>query len=847
MELPPAHAAAPPADHTIDGTSGDDGPAARRTHSDTEAADSSHGAQQQQQFSTTIAVQSADPDSAPSSALVPPVSDEPGQSTNSPQPPLARSSSGSKRKQAKPQQWFLIDYDLASMQHLAPAPSGGMPAQPNDAPIADADSLQQQQLALELDPQQPSLSQQYLDDRVEFNPFANYQPPPRPSWRVRFETGLEDVQVSPAMREQWHGNCYPEARLPGYEPERLDHWAIPPADASAHLGAADEPPTPEAEVAAEIEYDDYDQLPVVHGYPEDEANPFAADPAWAPPAQPADMPEEEYNPFAAPPAYQQHPPGAEAAAADQTEHPGTPAEAPRQHSQAAHARSIDDDGGDDTLPFAPAAAAAASSAPQPQQQDAAAASGAARTEFVGADRERLAKNKLIVASIVSRVEKAGLASHLYSYGRQTQLSASERLAQFETDLTRNHKSDTKLYAIRRAFDFHRAYCEDNGFSPYPATTDTLLRAGQEYVTLKREEAILRREEALAAGRPPRSNDQGGATAGKPISEAWETLRAEYGLEYHIEQAVTNVLKAPPSDPHVRLLTPLQFVGDFEIGSRNESLTPFERAYCGASWLMAPSGGRVMDMRRVPRLRFIDVEILGETIQVCCLDASKSKARTHLDMKPLSMRAPMLPWVSTRPADLNPLITSLADSDEGGLFRQFEVEKGEHVITNAVRWKDSVASHDEVCKSQRALLVKMGRSPDAVRDTGGHDSRHILSEVGRCIALSKMRREALTYHRTTPVFGADEGDQEEYARAVRQARERMPRSGALSSQADRYSSRAGAKVVSDETRVICITAVQRATREWTSPSGRWPESPIEQMQHIASQHNRHMRGGGGPSA
>ena len=317
--------------------------------------------QQQQQLNSETDLP---PNDARTAVLPPtplrPGSDGPSQSPSEPQIQPGSRSVDSKRKQTKPRQWLLQDYDTASMQSFDPVPGNPMPVQPIDASGEGASSPQQQPHPLEPvsqqaqhDQQPTHLYQHGTDSYDEADPFAVRQPS-RPSWRVSFADGFQGRWPPSPLRQ--------ESEEQQQEHRDHDHWSMPPADtASSSPGAeGDAPPTPIVDGEEMSDQDDYDQWPVVHGHLEgEEDNPFAVGPGWLPPERSASVPDEEDNPFAAPPAIHR---GAQAGEpGDQTEHPATPAsaEAQSQHSHAIRARSIDDDTDARATSFAPAAAAAA--------------------------------------------------------------------------------------------------------------------------------------------------------------------------------------------------------------------------------------------------------------------------------------------------------------------------------------------------------------------------------------------------------------------------------------------------------------------------------------------------------
>ena len=181
---------------------------------------------------------------------------------------------------------------------------------------------------------------------------------------------------------------------------------------------------------------------------------------------------------------------------------------------------------------------------------------------------------------------------------------------------------------------------------------------------------------------------------------------------------------------------------------------------------------------------------------------------------------------------------MVDTDRGCVFRDFVVPHGDqHVITNAVAWANSAASHDTVVGSLRALLIKVGCPAERAARIGGHDGRHVLPEVARVMHLGKQDRELLANHRQTPTFGRDAHDEQAYRQAIRLSRTRLGRVGALASQADRYASRDAAPVLTDQVRIAVLMAIRAATEQWTAADGstRFPSSTRSQIAAIAAMH------------
>jgi hypothetical protein len=91
------------------------------------------------------------------------------------------------------------------------------------------------------------------------------------------------------------------------------------------------------------------------------------------------------------------------------------------------------------------------------------------------------------------------------------------------------------------------------------------------------------------------------------------------------------------------------------------------------------------------------------------------------------------------------------------------------------------------------------------------------------------REALGYWRAKAIVADTTGDLAAMARAVTVARGVKDRSGALASNADRYSSVDGAPVESDTARVTCLKAAYCVIR---SEMDLLPTSTRMQIQKVA---------------
>ena len=191
------------------------------------------------------------------------------------------------------------------------------------------------------------------------------------------------------------------------------------------------------------------------------------------------------------------------------------------------------------------------------------------------------------------------------------------------------------------------------------------------------------------------------------------------------------------------------------------------------------------------------------------------------MRPLAWRAPIIPI--TGKIDLEPLLDSMVDSDEGCVFRDFEVRGGKpHTISNAVEWANSAASHDTIVKSIREILDDPS--------VGGHDSRHVMPEIGRALGLPRHLREALGYWRGEKIVADTPDDKRAIARAVTRAREQRGRAGRLAACSDRYASVDAEPVEQDATRAACLLAAREQLAVWGDDI---PSSSRDQIEAIAA--------------
>ena len=464
--------------------------------------------------------------------------------------------------------------------------------------------------------------------------------------------------------------------------------------------------------------------------------------------------------------------------------------------------------------------------------------------FQGEEEQELAQRKPIARKIVKLLTREE-RDDLYTFGepQQPALPGSEREAaarRLPRLLKRIVKSTTaaKLGRVACMLAFRNAYCEEQRLERYPVSMELAIDILDEYMEQASRNASLRQQRVADGTAQPRANDRDGETAALPIAYAMITCGTVWGLRYPTGQAMVAHAKAKPGKPMVKEMMPLDFQRRFEASTHDDELSEFERAYGGGASLLMPAAARVKDFQRTARIEFDEAEWYGQSVTIAAGVARKSKGKSQVHMRPLEWRAPLLPTLGDEPADLRPLCASMVDPDRGCVFRDFVVPHGDqHVITNAVAWANSAASHDTVVGSLRALLIKVGCPAERAARIGGHDGRHVLPEVARVMHLGKQDRELLANHRQTPTFGRDAHDEQAYRQAIRLSRTRLGRVGALASQADRYASRDAAPVLTDQVRIAVLMAIRAATEQWTAADGstRFPSSTRSQIAAIAAMH------------
>ena len=412
-------------------------------------------------------------------------------------------------------------------------------------------------------------------------------------------------------------------------------------------------------------------------------------------------------------------------------------------------------------------------------------------------------------------------------------SPERKLRMLRRYLINNYKKG-KLASMLRALRFWLAFAADEGIAPYPAPAEALQFAGFEYRTVAQQRATAAAAKRAAQNLPARRNDRGGVTALKPLVSAWESIHSDLSLKFKVGKGLKKLQRYSAAQPTLARMTNLDWQRAFERATHDPSLNEQEQAYAGAASLMLPAGARTMDFQRTGALELETTTILGTEVNLVSSVARLSKAREMLQMQPLEWRAPILP-LEIKP-DLEPLIRSMTDPEHGCMFRAYTVQQGAaHAICQANGWAAEAAEHCAIVRDLRSILVKMGIDPAAAEQFGGHSSRHVLPEIGRVMLLPKASRETLANHAVTPVFADDAADRKQYARAVRNARIRMGRTGRLASQADRYSSELAEPVISDEARVVCLLAAQHAVHTWAS-EGAAPKSSLEQIRWISEHRN-----------
>ena len=377
----------------------------------------------------------------------------------------------------------------------------------------------------------------------------------------------------------------------------------------------------------------------------------------------------------------------------------------------------------------------------------------------------------------------------------------------------------------RAMRWHIQICARYPTIPiYPVPASICAFACEEYDVEALERGAQRAKEAEAAGREPKG--RGGATASSALRNGY--WQFEHLLKLKIEASdpmVKAICAARGGMPEVRTMLPFEALWLYPRLSADETKSQYVRAYAAAAFIGVAGSLRVIDQQRTGSLHFEEHKVLDESVLIACGTTRKSKAGSQSLMKPLAWRAPL---VALTKVDCGPLLASMPRQG-GSMYRDFIVPDGfTKVITNAIGWADRPASHETVVASQRALMRPyLGDTRAAL--IGGHDQRHTIPEVGRGLGLPRHVREALGYWRAKAIVADTTGDRVAMARAVTVARGVKDRSGALASNADRYSSVDGAPVESDTARVTCLKAALFVIR---SEKDLLPTSTRMQIQKVA---------------
>jgi hypothetical protein len=453
--------------------------------------------------------------------------------------------------------------------------------------------------------------------------------------------------------------------------------------------------------------------------------------------------------------------------------------------------------------------------------------------FHGLGQTRKVLMKVLVEKVIECFSDEMLADLGSDGGGTTSIPLAARLKQARRTM-RKDWSPSKCTDVIRSLEFLAWHCDAQGYTAYPATSDLLTDAVSEYLVLARYRAGQRDLKRVQSGEKPAAT-QGGKWAAKPVYGAFYSLRT-LGLQYAADQAVKKASRVPVSPPTIRPMPPVEHSCHLEMVTVSETseFSKFEKAFAGGYFLQEGSSGRTIDMQRTATIGFESTTILGVEIEVACGVPPKSKGPNQDTMAAIEWRCPLLPRYIDEPINLQPLLDSMPGTDDGCVFRGFTVEDGKkHVITNATGWANHPATHQQIIESRAAILVKCGVSEASANSCRGHDARHTMAEVGRVLVLSKQRRDLLSNHRLTPVFGEDRADKVAYRRAVREARERVQAtSSRLATSSNRYSSVYAEPAVADESRLICMAAVRDAVQAW-SAAGVWPKGGKRQIEDIGA--------------
>ena len=397
----------------------------------------------------------------------------------------------------------------------------------------------------------------------------------------------------------------------------------------------------------------------------------------------------------------------------------------------------------------------------------------------------------------------------------------------------------KLRAIKRGLSFlNWMAAQEQWETTYPADEAVMVETIAEYMTLSMGRSVERAQQRVLQGKSPVRSGAGGATAAKPIFDAFQTLHKKLGLHgYCISDAVRDAYAHPKHAPAVKAMMGLDLqcilqqlsqtgIGWPSLGPDDpaEPCSHFEKAYAGGLALLAPAVARLRDFQRTAAIETIEVDALGIKCRMVRGIATKSKALTQMQMMPLEWRAHLTSLCGDEhEIDTTDLKLMMSHPNNKAVFRDFEVPAGRpHVITEAIAWKDQAAIGDIVVKSGKALLHRAGCNTKRVEKLGSHEGRHVIPEVSKRLkVIPKERREAVGNWRIAPTIHDDPTSVEALAEAYRLARHQAgerARIGALASQADRYASADSCPIVQDEDKLLCTQAVREAWAKWDAGEG-----------------------------
>lgn len=365
----------------------------------------------------------------------------------------------------------------------------------------------------------------------------------------------------------------------------------------------------------------------------------------------------------------------------------------------------------------------------------------------------------------------------------------------------------------RALKYHLAFCKMQSLPTHPIALDVLAWELEEHRSAAIKSAETRKRKRACEGKTPRRNCRGGKCATGPLRLGFQTLATALGLSIPAsDPMIRAIAKAGPGMPAIRSMLPIDLLPILEQITRDTRLSQFERAYAGAGWLMVPAGARTIDFQRTPKLWFEKSDIDGEHTNVACGIARATKGSDMETLQPLAWRAPIIAC-SASGVDLQPLIDSMPDTEDGCIFRGFEKSSpsAQHVVTNAVAWANQPASHDTIVSSLRAIVTPHIGAERASK-CFGHDERHVLAEVGRIARFPKHERETLSYWRPSPTIGQSADDISARARAVAAARIQRSQRSNIAFMSNRYSSVDAEPIEQDSIRAACMHLIARYLKQ-----------------------------------